>query len=196
MTRGESGARVEPDVLTTDRVVLRLATEQEAKLVLDYFVRNRAHLAPWEPAPPTSFYTEAFWLERLAHFRRERAAGTSARFHMFEKPSGRVIGSIGISNVVRGCFHSAHLGFGLDASREGQGVMREALEAVIGWCWDELGLHRLEANHQPQNLKSAALLRRLGFTPIGYARDYLLIDGKWVDHVLNQRLNPRWAPTG
>lgn len=180
--------------LRTDRVVLRLAEEHEASAVLDYFSRNRAHLARWEPEPPPGFYTKAFWLERLGTYRRDREVGRAHRFHVFERPSERVIGTVGISNIVRGCFHSAHLGFGLCASREGQGVMREACEAAIAYAWDELHLHRLEANHRPENTRSAAVLRRLGFVPFGYARDYVMIAGDWVDHVNTQLINSRWLP--
>jgi ribosomal-protein-alanine N-acetyltransferase len=180
--------------LVTDRVVLRLARDHEVPALLDYFARNREHLARWEPATPPSYYTEAFWLERLATQRRERDADRGYRFHLFERPSERVIGTIGITNVVRGCFQSGNLGFGLCASRQGQGVMREACEKVIAHAWDALHLHRLEASHQPQNLASAGLLRRLGFVPFGYARDYLYIGGAWVDHVTTQRIHPAWTP--
>jgi ribosomal-protein-alanine N-acetyltransferase len=105
-----------------------------------------------------------------------------------------VIGTIGMSNVVRGCFHSAHFGFGICASRQGEGIMREAGARVIDHAFDDLHLHRLEANHRPENTRSAMLLRRLGFVPTGYCRDYLFIAGDWVDHVNTQRINPRWVP--
>jgi ribosomal-protein-alanine N-acetyltransferase len=180
--------------LVTDRVTLRLARDHEAGAVLDYFARNREHLARWEPTSPPGFYTEAFWLERLAAQRREQEIDRAYRFHLFERPSERVIGTIGLTNVVRGCFQSANFGFGVCASREGQGVMREACEAVIAHAFDELNLHRLEASHQPQNLASAGLLRRLGFVPYGYARDYLFIADAWVDHVATQRINSKWVP--
>jgi ribosomal-protein-alanine N-acetyltransferase len=193
--KADQAAGASDDVeLVTDRVVLRLAREHEAGALLDYFQRNREHLERWEPEAPPGFYTKAFWLERLETYRREREADRAHRFHLFERPSERVIGTVGISNVVRGCFHSAHFGFGLCASRQGEGVMREACEAVIAHAWDALHLHRLEANHQPQNTRSSALLRRLGFEPFGFARDYLLIGGEWVDHVATQRINPRWLP--
>jgi ribosomal-protein-alanine N-acetyltransferase len=93
---------------------------------------------------------------------------------------------------VRGAFHCAHLGFGLDGTLEGRGYMREALEAIIAHAFGSMRLHRIEANHQPQNLRSAALLRRLGFVPTGYARDYLLIAGEWRDHVQTALINPSW----
>jgi ribosomal-protein-alanine N-acetyltransferase len=148
--------------LRTERTTLRLAESDEAHLVVDYLERNRPHLARWEPDPPHGFYTEAYWRERLAQLRREEDEGRQARFHLFEKsaPVPRIVGTVGLSNIVRGAFHCAHLGFGLDASLEGRGLMREALEAVIAQAFGPMNLHRLEANHQPHNFRSAGLLAR------------------------------------
>lgn len=181
--------------LETERLVLRLAELREARLVAEYLERNREHLKRWEPDPPPGFYTEAYWRERLAQLRREQDEGRLFRVHLFEKGARkpRVVGTVGLSNIVRGAFHCAHLGFGLDAELEGRGYMREALEAVIAHAFGALALHRIEANHQPHNLRSAGLLRRLGFDPTGYARDYLHIDGAWRDHVQTALLNDRWT---
>lgn len=181
--------------LETERLILRLAEPGEAGLVVAYLERNREHLRPWEPEGPAGFYSEAYWRVRLAQLRREQDEGRLFRVHLFEKRApGRVSGTIGLSNIVRGAFHNAHLGFGLDAALEGEGYMREALEAVIAYAFGPLALHRIEANHQPHNLRSAALLRRLGFVPTGYARDYLHVDGAWRDHVQTALINDRWTP--
>jgi ribosomal-protein-alanine N-acetyltransferase len=184
--------RAPRESIRTERLLLRCATDDEAPLLVDYFERNRAHLAPWEPEPPPGFFTSSFWLERLAGYRRDWASGSSHRFHLFTRGESRIIGTVGVSNVVRGCFYSANLGFGLDASSEGKGLMREACEACVAFAWKDLSLHRIEASHQPQNLRSAGLLRRLGFIPFGYSRDYLFIAGRWVDHVNTALLNASW----
>jgi ribosomal-protein-alanine N-acetyltransferase len=68
--------------------------------------------------------------------------------------------------------------------------MTEGLRALCGYAFGTMGLHRLQANHLPENLKSAAVLRRLGFVVEGYARDFLLIDGRWRDHVLTSLVAP------
>lgn len=180
--------------IDTERLRIRLAREDEAPLVVDYFARNREHLARWEPEPPPGFYDVGFWRERLAGYAAESVADRGHRVHLFEPDGRRIVGTVGVSNLVRGCFQSANLGFGVCASREGEGLMREACEAVITHAFDVLHLHRLEANHRPENVRSAALLRRLGFVPFGYARDYLHIAGRWVDHVTTQRINVSWTP--
>jgi len=186
-----------PPRLETARLLLRLAEPGEAHLVVDYLERNREHLAQWEPDPPKGFYGTSYWRERLAQMRREEEEGRQLRVYLFERdPSQgdpRIVGTIGISNIVRGAFWSAHVGFAVDGTLEGRGVMREALEATIGYAFGPLNLHRLEANHQPHNLRSAALLRRLGFTPTGYARDYLFVGGAWRDHVQTSLINASWT---
>ena len=83
------------------------------------------------------------------------------------------------------------LGYGLAERAQGKGVMTEALRTVCAWAFDELRLHRLSANYMPSNERSGAVLRRLDFAVVGYARDYLFINGAWRDHVLTQLVDPR-----
>jgi len=70
--------------------------------------------------------------------------------------------------------------------------MAEALSSAIRYCFDEMNLHRIMANYMPTNVRSAALLRKLGFAPEGYARDYLFLAGEWQDHVLTALTNDKW----
>ena len=62
--------------------------------------------------------------------------------------------------------------------------MSEALQAVLAFSFDTLGLHRVEAACLPANAASRGLLAKAGFTEEGYAREYLRINGTWQDHVL------------
>jgi ribosomal-protein-alanine N-acetyltransferase len=90
---------------------------------------------------------------------------------------------------VRGPLQACNLGYSVDASRQGQGLMREVVQAGIAYMFDTMGLHRIMANHMPSNLRSAKLLQSLGFEREGYARSYLQIAGQWQDMVLNARIN-------
>ena len=71
-----------------------------------------------------------------------------------------------------------------------KGLMAEALERALRHVFEELELHRVEANYQPTNERSGRLLRRLGFVVEGYSRDYLFIDGAWRDHVRTALTRP------
>lgn len=110
--------------------------------------------------------------------------GTSARFFMTTPDGAEVIGACNLTDIVWGAFQSSHLGYSLDSKRQDQGLMTEALRLLIAYAFEEIKLHRIEANYMPTNERSAKVLRRLGFDINGYARDYLFLDGAWRDHVL------------
>ena len=94
-----------------------------------------------------------------------------------------MVGSIGLSQIARGPFHNAMLGYAIDGACQGQGLMYEALQAVIDHAFSPgVNLHRIQANVRPENTRSIALLQRLGFDDEGLAREYLYIDGAWRDH--------------
>ncbi|KYF95869.1 alanine acetyltransferase, partial [Sorangium cellulosum] len=172
--------------IETPRLRLSIPPPELAGRYLDYFERNREHLARWDPPRPEGFYTEAFWRERLQRDRDDLDADRALRLAIQRRgaPGGEVIGICNFNQFVRGAFQAATLGYSLDQRAVGSGVMSEALEAALAYMFDTLGFHRVMANYLPYNERSGRLLRRLGFVVEGYARDYLFIDGAWRDHVL------------
>jgi ribosomal-protein-alanine N-acetyltransferase len=99
---------------------------------------------------------------------------------------GAIVGFFNISHIIRGPLQSAFLGYGGVAAHAGRGYMTEALQLVLRRTFTELRLHRLEANIQPGNAASIALVRRCGFVREGFSERYLKIAGRWRDH-------ERWA---
>lgn len=179
-------------VLQTDRLRLTLPSSSAAAAVLDYYQRNRTHLEPWEPRRSAEFFTRGYWSRQLEGARAEYQRDSGARFLLSSRAEPEsIIGVANLSNLVRGAFQACHLGYSLDAECQGQGLMHEALERVVAFAFQDLQLHRVMANYQPQNERSARVLERLGFVREGFARDYLYIDGAWRDHVLTALINPR-----
>ena len=181
-------------VLTTPRLrVAHVRPGCEAETV-DFFARNRQHFARWDPPAPADFYSVAYWERSILRAVDDFAADRGVRFDLFDRdPASRqVIGRMGFSQIIRGPFQACVLGYQIDAAAEGKGLMREALEAAIAYMFDVKALHRIQANHLPENARSAALLARLGFVREGLAKDYLFIANAWRDHVLNALTNPRF----
>jgi len=121
-------------------------------------------------------------------FLRRARRSTQAAYFVRLRDSGELVGVINVSEIVRGVFQSAYLGYYAFTPHGGQGLMAEGLRLVIGDAFRRLKLHRLEAGIQPGNQPSRALVRRLGFRREGLSRRYLKIAGRWRDH-------ERWAIT-
>jgi ribosomal-protein-alanine N-acetyltransferase len=160
-----------------------------------YVAQNHDHFAPWAPDRGPGAYTEEFCHRQLATGLDEFKRGVSVRMVLLSRDGGpEPVGDVSLTNIVRGPFQACHLGYRLALSRVGHGYMHEALRAVIDYGFVELHLHRIMANYAPVNARSARVLRRLGFSPEGYARDYLFLAGAWQDHVLTSLINPRARP--
>lgn len=177
--------------LESARLIIATPTAERAAGARDFVLRNAQHLKPWSPATPAGVDTLEYWLEIVESAQQSFAAGTLLRLWLSPRNDpARVIGSIGYSQIHRGPFCNAVLGYQIDAQCEGQGLMREALEAANAYMFNEQKLHRLAANYRPENTRSGRLLQRMGFTIEGYAKDYLFIDGAWRDHILTSKVNP------
>ncbi|MFJ6794995.1 GNAT family N-acetyltransferase [Streptomyces sp. NPDC091268] len=144
-------------------------------------VRASAELhTPWMQLPTTA---AAFreWMRRFED-------GTNLGFLLRVRETGAAAGMVNVNSVIRGRYQGASLGYAAFAPSAGRGYMAEGLALVLRHAFEDLRLHRLEANVQPGNKASLALVRRLGFRYEGLSPAYLYIDGAWRDH-------ERWAIT-
>lgn len=182
-----------PLELVTTRLRLWVHRPDDAKAMTDYAVRNRRHLARWSPDAPDGYYTEPYWIRRGDKNLIDAHSGKAFRFAIVWKdnPAGDLLGTLSLTEIVRGPLQQAYLGYGLDERAQGKGIMTEAVRAASAWAFEALRLHRVAANYMPSNERSAEVLRRCGFTVVGYARDYLFINGAWRDHVLTSLVDPR-----
>ena len=98
------------------------------------------------------------------------------------RDGGAIVGVLIVSQIVRGAFQSAYLGYYVHQRHAGNGYMREAMLQTVDHAFGRLALHRMEANIQPLNRASVALALSAGFRLEGFSPRYLLIGGQWRDH--------------
>jgi ribosomal-protein-alanine N-acetyltransferase len=180
--------------ITTARLRLAATTVALAAAVAAYHLRNRASHGPWNPPMPDNLFTADGQHERLAVAARAEAEGTQVGWWLSlrDEPT-QVIGHARFSQIARGPFQSAMLGYTIDSAHEGRGLMREALEAALADAFGpRVALHRVQANARLENTRSLSLLARLGFVREGVAKEYLFIDGAWRDHVLTALRASDW----
>ncbi len=164
--------------MRSTQVVIRAPRARDEGRFLEAVRRSRRLHRPWvsPPATPRAFRG---YLERV---RRPSSAG----FLVCEAATGEIAGVVDVTEIVRGCFRSAYLGYYAFSPHAGRGLMKQGLGLVLSEAFGALGLHRLEANIQPGNRDSIALVRALGFRKEGLSPRYLKIGGRWRDH-------ERWA---
>ena len=157
---------------TPDRMSLRRLRPEDERAYLAAVARSVRLHHPWAYPPDTA---DAFV---------EYVAGSDARIPLAVVIDGELAGTYTLSQIVFGSFRNAYLGYYAFVPHAGTGAMRVAMPSVFRFAFDELGLHRLQANVQPDNARSLALLRATGWREEGYARRYLKIGGRWRDHLM------------
>ena len=160
------------------RVVLRQPVKADAAEFLAVNRRNAAFNRGLASPPVTAKQFDAF-------MKRNTQTG-GACFLICRTADGAIMGSIALSQIFYGGFRSAYLGYQIGEEFSAQGYMTEAIQLMLRHAFMNFKLHRLEANIQPDNSASIALVRRAGFVKEGYSRRYLKICGRWRDH-------ERWA---
>lgn len=142
----------------------------------------------WTTAPRTP--------ARFARFVRRYAARGKQPLHagylVLRREDDALVGVYNFSEIVRGAFQSAFLGYFAFAPLAGKGLMTEGMAAALDIAFLKLKLHRVEVNIQPSNARSLALANRLGFTREGFSRRYVKISGRWRDHVRFAMLAEDW----
>ena len=162
------------------RVSVAPASEADAEELIRANVSSQGLHLPWVKSFTDQQGFDA-WMQRLAK-------PTHLGFVVREQSDRSIVGIVNLNEIVRGAFDNAYLGYYAMAGKTGRGLMREALFAVLSVAFDEVKLHRVEANVQPENEPSIALVQRVGFRLEGFSPRYLFIDGAWRDH-------QRWAIT-
>jgi ribosomal-protein-alanine N-acetyltransferase len=159
-------------------VVLRRPTAADRDEFLALVRRSRRLHRPWAHPPQDARTFRAFV--------RGARSPRCVRLLVCTRADGAIVGVVNLNEIVRGALQSAFLGYYAFAGSAGHGHMTEAVRLALRHAFEVLGLHRVEANVQPGNRRSLALVVRCGFRREGFSLRYLKIGGRWRDH-------ERWA---
>ncbi|MGW7008509.1 GNAT family N-acetyltransferase [Streptomyces sp. NPDC054933] len=157
------------------RVHIRPPRPSDAAAYAEAVVRSAEHIGAWNPVDPDGFP------ELL------RNQGPSLQtFLVIDDEDDGIVGKCNVTNIVRARFRNGVLGYDAYLPYAGTGRMTEGMRQVVDRCFGELpdglALHRLEINIQPDNVRSIALAKRLGFRHEGFSPRMLYINDAWRDH--------------
>jgi [ribosomal protein S5]-alanine N-acetyltransferase len=165
---------------TGARTYLRTPTARDERAFLSLVRASKKLHGRWVFAPSTP----ADFRSYLARMRRRDAKALL----VCRREDNAIAGVINVSQIFMGPFRSAYLGYYAFAPHAGEGYMTEGMKLLLRHAFGAMGLHRLEANVQPDNPRSIALVKRCGFRREGFSPRYLKVAGRWRDH-------ERWAIT-
>jgi ribosomal-protein-alanine N-acetyltransferase len=148
--------------------------------------RNRDWLDPWEATNPAPGGAPPTFGQFVRTLDQQARRGTALPFLITERVPGTerfgLVGQLTVSGISWGSFLSATLGYWVDRDQAGRGVAPMAVAMATDYCFQGLGLHRIEINIRPENTKSLRVVEKLGFRDEGLRKDFLHIDGRWTDH--------------
>ncbi len=160
------------------QVLVRAVARDDRDEFIELMRASRSLHDPWISPPLTTRAFDGY----LARMSRNDHEGLL----VCRGDDGAIVGVINLNNIVRGSFLNASLGYYAGLPYAGRGYMTGGLKAAVRFAFGTLGLHRLEANIQPNNAPSINLVKRCGFVNEGFSRNFLYIAGAWRDH-------ERWA---
>jgi ribosomal-protein-alanine N-acetyltransferase len=179
--------------LTGDRVMLRPPERGDWEEWAGLRSESRRFLTPWEPSWAPDSLSRAAFRRRLQRYAIDWRTDQGYSFFLHRLEDGALVGGIGLSNVRRGVAETGSLGYWVGERHARRHYMTQALQLMLGFSFQRLKLHRVEAACLPHNAPSRGLLLKSGFREEGYAREYLCIDGRWQDHVLFALLREEWS---
>ena len=150
--------------------------------------QSETFLRDWEPSWSPDHFSRKAFRNRVYWAWRAREEGRALALFLIRRADARLMGAITLDNIRRGPSQSAQVGYWIGSEFVRQGLMTEALAAVVHHAFSILDLSRVEAACLPENVPSRALLERSGFKYEGVAQSYLQIGGRWRNHVLYANL--------
>lgn len=155
---------------------------------------NAAWLDPWEATSPLGNADVPTDFRMMARaLRAEARSGRTIPWMI--RYRGELVGQITVFGISYGALRSAAAGYWVSQEFAGRAITPLALAMATDYCWNAVGLHRMEVNIKPDNHRSRRVVEKLGFRCEGTRERYLHIDGHWADH-LSYALTVDEVPAG
>lgn len=171
-------------IISGNRIYLRYPRRSDWKSWAALRQESRPYLVPWEPTWSARSLARNSFRSRLLQYKRDARNDVGHAFFIFRKENDQLIGSITLSNIRRGVAQTGTIGYWTGQPFARQGYMCEAIKTLLPELFSFYGLRRIEAACLVNNEPSAGLLKKIGFSLEGHARQYLCINGVWQDHLL------------
>lgn len=174
----------------TDRLMLIPMDSSHTAMFHDFLIRNAEFFKKWSPKYAEGYFEPDYHKKTLERIEKDTNEGRIIKFGVFLKNDNKkIIGTVAFMNIIYGPFLSCYLGYRTDEHENGKGYTTEAVKKGLEYVFNELNLHRVEANIVPYNPASIRVVEKLGFKLEGRSEKYLQINGKWEDHLHYVMLN-------
>jgi len=167
----------------SNRLYLKVLKPNYGREILEYYKRNHSFLNEWDPKRTKDFYNLSYQKRQLNYEYGMFKDNILVRFWIIKKEDNKIIGNVCYSNIIMGNFKSCFLGYKLDKDEINNGYMTEAIKKTVQIMFDDFGLHRIEVNVVPRNIRSLRVMEKLQFEQEGFSKRYLEINGVWEDHI-------------
>jgi ribosomal-protein-alanine N-acetyltransferase len=157
-------------------------TAADASALLGVRIRNKQFFEPWEPVQSARHFTLQGQRDEIERARDDAQRDMRYAFGVFLQSSHELIGRVALSNVSRGAWQNATLGYYIDLAHNGRGYGTQAVRQALRFAFEQAGLHRVQAAVLPRNDASRRVLEKAGFAREGRSTKYLQINGVWEDH--------------
>jgi len=174
--------------IETERMTLRLPMHGDWRAWSELRATSAGFLTPWEPVWADDHLSRRSFTNRVYWAARAQTQGTALPMLMVRRSDAQLLGAITLDNVRRGPAQAATVGYWIGQPFVRQGLMREAILAMVHHAFTHMDLSRVEAACLPENVASRGVLEKTGFKYEGVAQSYLQISGRWRNHVLYANL--------
>jgi [ribosomal protein S5]-alanine N-acetyltransferase len=186
---------VPPLSLRGDQVEIRPYGPEDVDDLLGLRLDNRTFLEPLEPVRPDSFYSREGQSAFIDTAAKDWEADRNYYFGVFLLDTGVLVGHVSISNVARGAWQNATIGYYVDRSSNNRGIGTEAVRLATSFAFEHADLHRVQAGVMPRNKPSLRVLEKAGYRYEGRSERYLKINDVWEDHEMFAVTKEEWPPS-